>query len=68
MRRALPALAGALALFLSVHAKGADPARAPGEAKPVSGDAEPIQVTINPEGRVSVAFLGPLPPPMPRCR
>jgi hypothetical protein len=36
---------------------------APGEGS--HGDA-PIKVTINPEGRVSAAFLGPLPMPAPR--
>jgi hypothetical protein len=66
LTRAIQALAGALAVFLAVAAEGAEPTPLPGDAKPAARSAEPIRVTINPEGRVSVVFLGPLPPPTVR--
>jgi hypothetical protein len=65
MRRSLLAL-GAFSLWIVPGpAAGGPPASercAPGAAQ--AGDA-PILVTINPEGRVSVALVGALPPPAP---
>ena len=63
MRRTIQALAGALAVFLSAPAGGAEPPPSSGGAQPAARAAEPIQITINPEGRVSVLFRGPFPPP-----
>ncbi len=62
MRRSIQAWAGILALAFAIQAEGA----ATPEARPSAQSAEPIKVTINPEGRVSVVFLGPLPVPTPR--
>ncbi len=61
LTRSIQALA--VAVFLAVAADGAEPTPLAGDAKPAARSAEPIKVTINPEGRVSVAFLGPLTPP-----
>jgi hypothetical protein len=63
MRRLLPALAALLALPLPVLADGGPPASE--RCTPLAAQALdcPIVITINPEGRVSAAIAGALPPP-----
>ena len=58
-------LALAAMLLVPVAALGSEGLRPPGPGAPPAAPAAdpPIKVTINPEGRVSVALLGALPPP-----
>jgi hypothetical protein len=62
MRRLLPALAALLALPLPAPADGPPASE---RCTPLAAQALdcPIIVTINPEGRVSAAIVGALPPP-----
>jgi hypothetical protein len=63
MRPIALALVATAALLVAGHAARASDRVAGAGALP--GDAA-IKITINPEGRVSVTFEGPLPPPAPQ--
>jgi hypothetical protein len=65
MKRLLPVFAALLAPALAALADGGPPASERCSPLSAQGPGCPIVITINPEGRVSAAIAGSLPPPVP---